>query len=110
MHKADLVKTLVYIKENNLSEKFNETTNILSISIKIRMYTTEAEIFFSTLERIKIYLKNKIGQTRLNSLSVISIGRDLVKNCSGFSNEGREMFKKRSEECILITKEKSNNC
>ena len=97
MHKAGLVKTLVYIEDNNLSETFKETTKLLSILVTIPMCSTEAERTFSTLKRIKTYLRNTMGQTRLNSLSVISIGRDLIKNCSGFSNEVMEIFINKNE-------------
>ena len=37
-----------------------------------------------------------MGQSRLKSLSVISIGRDLIKNCSGFNGEVMNLLKKKS--------------
>ena len=70
---------------------------LLSILLTIPMCTTEAERTFTILKRIKTYLRNTMGQTRLNSLSVISIGRDLIKNCSGFSNEVMERFINKKE-------------
>ena len=33
-----------------------------------------------------------MSQSRLNSLSVISIGMDLIKNCNSFSQEVMEKF------------------
>ena len=56
------------------------------------MTSVEAERTFSTLKRIKTYLRNTMGQSRLNSLSVISIGRDLLKNFTNFKEEVMEKF------------------
>ena len=92
MHQGGLVKILLYLKEHNLTETFSETVKLLSILITIPMCSTEAERTFSTLKRIKNYLRNTMGQDRLNSLSAISIGRDLIKNCSSFSQEVMEKF------------------
>ena len=97
MHKGGLVKILLYLEENNLRKTFNEITKLLSILVTIPMCSTEAERTFSTLKRIKNYLRNTMGQSRLNSLSVISIGRDLISNCSGFSDEVMECFINKKE-------------
>ena len=43
------------------------------------------EIFI--FEETKTYLRNIIGQCTLNSLSVSSTGRDLIKNCSNFNEK-----------------------
>ena len=51
------------------------------------MTSVEAERTFSTLKRIKTLLRNTMGQSSLNSLSVISIGSDLLKNCTSFKEE-----------------------
>ena len=78
IHKWGLVKPLLYIKNNNLFDSFCETIKFLEVLITIYMCSTEAERTFSSLKRIKTYLRNTMGQSRLNSLSVISIGRDLI--------------------------------
>ena len=80
MHQDGLVKILLYLEEHNLTKIFNETTKLLRILITIPMTSVEAERTFSSLKRIKTFLRNTMGQSRLNSLSVISIGRDLLKN------------------------------
>ena len=54
------------------------------------MCSTKAERTYLSLKRIKTYLRNTMGQSRLNSLSVISIGRDLIKNCTIFKKEVRK--------------------
>ena len=97
MHKGGLVKTLLHIKNSNLSDSFSETVKLLEILITIPMCSTEAERTFSSLKRIKTYLRNTMGQSRLNSLSVISIGRDLINSYSGFSEEVINLFINKKE-------------
>ena len=92
MHKRELLKNLLYIKNNNLSDSFCESIKLLETLITIPMCSTEAERTFSSLKRIKTYLRNTMGQSRLNSLSVISVGRDLIKNFSGFNEEVMNLF------------------
>ena len=92
MHQDGLMKVLLYLEENNLSKIFIETTKLLRILITIPMTSVEAERTFSSLKRIKTFLRNTMGQSRLNSLSVISIGRDLIKNCTSFKEEVMEKF------------------
>ena len=97
MHKGGLVKTLLHIKNSNLSDSFSETVKLLEILITIPMCSTEAERTFSSLKRIKTYLRNTMGQSRLNSLSVISIGRELINSYSGFSEEVMNLFINKKE-------------
>ena len=78
MHKCGLVKLLADMEENNLVESFTEIAKLLNILIRIPMCSTDAERTFSALKRIKIYLGNTTGQSRLYSLSVVSIGRYLL--------------------------------
>ena len=92
MHQDDLVKILLYLEEHNLTKIFNETTKFLRTLITIPMNSVDAERTFSSLKRIKTFLRNTMGQSRLNSLSVISIGRDLLKNCTSFKEEVMEKF------------------
>ena len=57
----------------------------------------------ATLKRIKIHLRNTMGQSRLNSLSVISIGRDLLKNCTNFKEEVMKKFINQKERRMNFT-------
>ena len=50
------------------------------IFLSITVTTVVGEKSFSTLKRIKNYLRNSMGQNRLSSLSIINIEKDLVKN------------------------------
>ena len=103
MHKSGLVKTLLYLEENNLISTFSEISKLLNILITIPMCSTEAERTFSALKRIKTYLRNTMGQSRLNSLSVVSIGRDLINDCDSFNSKVMEMFIKKKERRMHFT-------
>ena len=103
MHKCGLVKILADLKENNLDKSFTEITKLLNILIAIPMCSTEAERSFSALKRIKTYLRNTMGQTRLYSLSILSIGRDLVSDCDGFNSKVIEMFVEKKERRMHFT-------
>ena len=70
---------IMYIKNNNISDNFSETIKLLEILIIVLMCSTEAERTLLSLKRIKTYLRNTMGQSRFTFLSVISIGRDLIK-------------------------------
>ena len=83
---------MLYLEEHNLSKIFNETTKLLRILITIPMTSVEAEGTLSSLKRIKTFLRNTMGQSRLNSLSVVSISKDLIKNCTSFKEEVMEKF------------------
>ena len=60
--------------------------------LTIPMTSVEAKRTFSTLKRIKIFMRNTMGQSSLNSLSLISICSDLLKNCTSFKEEVMEKF------------------
>ena len=59
------------------------------------MYSAEAERTLSALKKIKTYLRNTMGQSRLNSFSVLSIGWDLASDCDSFSSKVMELFIKK---------------
>jgi hypothetical protein len=49
----------------NLSETFSEAVKLLNILCTLPMTTVESERCFSTLKRIKTFLRNTMGQSRL---------------------------------------------
>ena len=102
-----MVKILAEMEENNLVKSFTEIAKLLNILIAIPMCSTEAERTFSALKRIKTYLRNTMGQSRLNSLKVFTISRDLVNDCDSFNSKVMKMFNKK-EDCISSIKVKKN--
>ena len=102
MYRYGLVKTLLYLEENNLISTFREIAKILKILITITIVFYRGWTF-SSLKRIKAYLRNTMGQSRLNSLSVISIGRDLIRKCDSFNIEVMETFINKKERRMHFT-------
>nr|CAH7748501.1 unnamed protein product [Callosobruchus chinensis] len=83
---------LSFILENNLNETFIETLKILKIIVTTPMTTAEAERTFSTLKRIKTFLRNTILNDRLNALVMMSINRNLVHQINNFDDKVMEKF------------------
>ncbi|XP_063747657.1 zinc finger MYM-type protein 1-like [Eleginops maclovinus] len=78
--------------ENNLSEVFSETVTLLKIMITTPMTTAEAERCFSTLKRIKTFLRNTMSQERLNALAMLSMEKRLVTDMIDFNQRVIEEF------------------
>jgi hypothetical protein len=66
------------------------------------MYTThnDRERCFSTLKRVKTFLRNTMGQSRLSALSMLSIEKTLVKNIANFNEKVIDHFAERKERRI----------
>ncbi|KAM3863784.1 cytosolic phospholipase A2 gamma-like [Diretmus argenteus] len=78
--------------ENNLEEVFSETITLLKILITTPMTTAEAERCFSTLKRIKTFLRNTMTQDRLNALTMMSMEKKLVTEMTDFNQRVIERF------------------
>lgn len=76
----------------NLQDTFSETVALLNILITTPMTTAEAERCFSTLKRIKTFLRNVMGQERLNALAMLSMERELVRNMPAFNERVIDHF------------------
>lgn len=80
------------LMENNLQDTFTETVSLLSILITTPMTTSESERCFSTLKRIKTFLRNSMGQDRLNALAMLSIEKKLTRDIPDFNTRVIEKF------------------
>ncbi|XP_078522463.1 zinc finger MYM-type protein 1-like [Lissotriton helveticus] len=78
--------------ENNLQEPFSETMNLLKILITTPMTTAESERCFSTLKRIKTFLRNTMIETRLNKLAMLSMEKELIRDIPDFNKRTIEKF------------------
>ncbi len=83
--------------ENNLQSTFTETVSLLKIIITTPMTTAESERCFSTLKRIKTFLRNTMTQDRLNALAMLSIEKKLVKDIPDFNTKVIEKFVNQKE-------------
>lgn len=81
-----------FLIENNLSDIFSETLKLLNIIITTPMTTAESERCFSTLKRIKSFMRSTMTNDRLNALAMMSISRDIVDRIADFDERVLEKF------------------
>lgn len=81
---AQIYKNLC--QNQNLSASFIQVKRLCSLILTLPSTTASAERTFSALKRIKTYLRNTMGQTRLSALALISIEQELLKDISSKSN------------------------
>lgn len=67
-------------------EIFSELIKLLKIVITTPMTTAEPERCFSTLKRIKTFLRSTMTTDRLSALAMISIGKDLISETENFND------------------------
>jgi hypothetical protein len=94
---AGAVSLYSFFANNNLKETFSECFRLLNILITIPMTTAEAERCFSTLKRIKTFLRNTMAQERLSALAMLSIEKDLVMSIPDFNQKVIEKFSQQKE-------------
>ena len=56
------------------------------------MTSCEAERCFSTLKRVKTFLRNTISEDRLNALAMLSIEKNLVRDSIDFNQNVIDIF------------------
>ncbi|KAK0152291.1 Zinc finger MYM-type protein 1 [Merluccius polli] len=78
--------------DNNLSDVFSETVTLLKIIITTPLSTAEAEMCFSTLKRVKIFLRNTMTQDRLNALAILTMEKKLVTEMADFNQRVIDKF------------------
>jgi hypothetical protein len=76
---------------NNLQDTFSETTTPLRIIVTTPMTTAEPERCFSSLERIRTFLK-KCYEDRLTALATVSIEKRLASSIKDFNTKVIEKF------------------
>ena len=70
---CDIMNT-ISVSKTMLSEVFK----LLRIFLTIPVTTATAERIFSTLRRLKNYLRSTMGQQRLNNMMLLHIHKDLI--------------------------------
>ncbi|KAJ9601818.1 hypothetical protein L9F63_000046, partial [Diploptera punctata] len=73
---SDLLK---FIRSNDLQTAYCEVVKLCELTLTIPATSASVERSFSTLKRIKNYVRNSQGQERLTNLAVLSIERGLLK-------------------------------
>nr|CAI5844592.1 unnamed protein product [Callosobruchus analis] len=85
---------LSFMLNNNLGETYSEVIKLLKIIITTPMSTAEPERCFSTLKRIKTFLRNSTNEDRLNALAMMSINKNFVHSIDNFDERVIEHFVK----------------
>lgn len=96
------VNLLKFIIENQLLDTFSETSNLLKVIITIPMTTAEAERSFSTLKRIKTFLRSTMSEDPLLALSMLSIEKNMINNISNFNKKIIDVFAEKKERRIEL--------
>ena len=78
--------------ESNLADTFSETVLFLKAIITIPMTSCEAERCFSTLKRVKTFLRNTMSEDRLNALAMLSMEKNLIRDSANFNQTVIVMF------------------
>ncbi|KAL4153543.1 hypothetical protein QTP88_001376 [Uroleucon formosanum] len=92
------VHLLKFIIENNLTLIFSESYKLLKIISTIPMTTAEVERSFSSLKRIKTFLRNSMTEDRLTALAMLSIEKRIIDNIPNFNEEVINRFAEKKEE------------
>jgi len=94
---------LKFIIENDLTLIFSECYKLLKIISTIPMTTTEAKRSFSTLKRIKTFLRNSMMEDRLTALAMLSIEKQMINNIQNFNEEVINRFAEKKDRKIDLT-------
>ncbi len=81
-----------FIVRSGLEKCFSETCTLLQIILTIPMSTAEAERCFSTLKRVKTFLRNSMADSRMNALAMLSIEKDMIRHTSDFNEKVINVF------------------
>ena len=82
---SKLSELLKIVNENNLGDVLCELTKLIKILLTTPMTTAEPERFFSTLKRVKTFLRSTMKQERLNALAMISVENISMNNMPGLN-------------------------
>ena len=97
-----------FMYEEKLYEGFSEVYKLILLILTIPYSTSSVERSFSALKRIKTYLRNKQGQSRLSSLALMSIEKSFLKKMMSqaevFYNTVIDHFCKKSRRVELLFK------
>ena len=83
---------LQLIEESNFVGTFSELVKLLKILITTPMSSCEAERCFSTLKKVKTFLRNTMSEDRLNALAMLSMEKGLIREYINFDNSVVDNF------------------
>ena len=92
--KDSIITLLEKLVDNNLQSVFPNTVKLIKILITTPMISAEAERCFSTLKRIKSFLRATMLNERLSALAMIAIENKLISEMNNFNEKVIEYFAK----------------
>jgi hypothetical protein len=96
---------LEFNERKNLEITLSEVNELVE-TVLTPVFTTESEGFFSTLKRVKTYLRNSMGQGHLHVLAVLSIHKDVIADTPRFNQKVQSClhFRKIEKDNFFINK------
>ena len=94
---SGVFKLFELIKESGLEHSFSEVFSLCKIVLTTPMTTAEAERCFSTLKRIKTFLRSTMSEERLSALAMLSIEKSLISSTVNFNEQVIDEFARRKE-------------
>ena len=89
LQNASLLQLLI---ESNLAETFSETVLLLKAISTVPLRSCKAERCFSTLKRVKTFLRNTMSEDRVDALVMLSIEKNLFRDSIDFNQNVIEVF------------------
>lgn len=71
-----------FLKDNELEDAYTEVSKLCELVLTVPATSSSVERNFSTLKRIKNFVRNSTGQERLSQISILSIENQLLQNMS----------------------------
>ena len=87
-----LTEFLQMINSLNLVTTFYKASKLLKILITTSMTTAESKTCFSTLKRMKSFLRSTMGNERLSALAMLFIESKLVSEIKDFNEKVMDHF------------------
>lgn len=81
-----------FFMENKFQSTLTETASLSKIFVTTTMTTAESQRCFSTLKRIKTFLRNTMTQDRFNALAMLSVEKKLVRDIPNINKKVIESF------------------
>ena len=89
---SNINQLLRFINEKVLDKTFSEISKLLEIVLVTPISTADSERSFSTMKRIKSFLRNTMLQNRLNSLACLSIHKEYISKSRDYNNKVMNIF------------------
>ena len=89
---SNISELLKFKNKNELDKTFSEVSKLLEIVLVTPVSTADSERSFTTINRIKTFLRNTMLQDRLNSLACLSIHKEYISKIRDYNNKVINIF------------------